>query len=147
MRPATSRNFPVIPGPGKCNPQLCEISNNDHFAFERIDCDGVGILERPLVLSFNAGSELADQVLAIFDGAGNELTTIPASDASSTASGVCFFEFTVDELPDPFEARWRDRDAESHVAGPCSPADLRNALVRGDNEAAERLAIPPNDDA
>jgi hypothetical protein len=100
----------------------------------------------PLIVArFDTQSEARDKTvqLVVFDGADNEVRTIPGEKATDTSEGFFVFRFNPSELPDPVRLEWRTADGEFHLAGPCSPAQLRDALAGLDLEQGHSLVRDP----
>jgi hypothetical protein len=97
--------------------------------------------------------------LVVFDGSGSEVRVIPGQRATDTRDGFFLFRFDPTELPDPVRLEWRTSEGEFHLAGPCSPSELRDALAGLDLNKGHALVgsgrpdddppsppTPPNDD-
>jgi hypothetical protein len=54
-------------------------------------------------------------------------------------SGFRHFIIGPGALPNPVELRWRMEELDIHVAGPCDPIKLRDALVTIDLETGQKL--------
>ncbi len=97
--------------------------------------------------------------LVIFDGSDKEIQRIPGAKATDDRAGFFLFRFDPSALPNPVRLQWETAEGERHLAGPCSPADLREALstldlkkgntLIGDPRATENIEpvpTPPSDD-
>jgi hypothetical protein len=87
--------------------------------------------------------------LLVADGAGNVTRTIEA-DAGRAQDGYLVFALDPAELPNPFTLRRRAGDgSEAHLAGPCDPGALRDAIVgeQWDTVASLVGSAPADDDA
>lgn len=99
----------------------------------------------PLVISVFIGTtniENTNGELLVLDDNGEEFKVVPLNDATKISNGFAFFVLDPSEFPKSIEIRWRKNDETVHLAGPCSPIDLRKALVEGDLKKADALAHP-----
>ncbi|MEZ4458102.1 MAG: hypothetical protein R2882_16380, partial [Gemmatimonadales bacterium] len=57
------------------------------------------------------------------------------------AGDASFRQFVIGPglLPNPVQLRWRLNEFDIHVAGPCDPVKLRDALVTNDPETGQAL--------
>jgi len=116
----------------------------------------------PLIVTrFDTLSEKRDTTveLVVFDGTDKEVRIIPGERATDTRNGIFLFRFDPSDLPDPVRLEWRTADGVFHLAGPCSPAELRDALAKLDLDKGHQLVgdrgkdedpptppTPPSDD-
>jgi hypothetical protein len=116
----------------------------------------------PLIVTrFDTHSEKRDSTveLVVFDGSDKEVRIIPGDKATDTRDGHFLFRFDPTELPDPVRLEWRTAEGEFHLAGPCSPSELRDALAGLDLDKGHTLVgdrrkdrnppappTPPSDD-
>src|SRR5262249_45806705 len=86
----------------------------------------------PLIVArFDTNSEKRDSTieLVVFDGSQRQVRIIPGKKATDTRDGFFLFRLDPSELPDPVRLEWRTAEGEFHLAGPCSPSELRDALA------------------
>jgi len=86
-----------------------------------------------------------DVLLVAFDAAGQEVLSIPGEKATDTQNGVFLFRLNLAQLPDPVRLEWHTSDGATHLAGPCSPSELRDALSTPDLARSQALVGDPGD--
>ena len=82
--------------------------------------------------------EQAEESLLVLDSAGTVVQSIPPTDANK-GPGLRHFTLGPGTLPNPVEVRWKLGELNIHVAGPCDPLELRNALVAKELEKGQTL--------
>lgn len=99
----------------------------------------------PLVVAiFDTHTEERDAKvqLRVFDGSGTLVRTI-AGEAADDRAGFFLFRIDPATLPNPVRLQWRTADGDRHLAGPCDPGALRDALADPDLETAKTLTRDP----
>lgn len=81
--------------------------------------------------------------LVVFDGQGNEVRTIAGTKETEDAGGFFVFRLDPAQLPDPVRLAWRSDQGVRHLAGPCNPVQLRDALAQPNLEAGHDLVGSP----
>ncbi|MGE0438841.1 MAG: OmpA family protein [Gemmatimonadales bacterium] len=99
------------------------------------------LLRTPLEVAVFVGSLAADpevEELVALDSLGQVAKAFKPADRSRDAS---FRQFVIGPglLPNPVQLRWRLNEFDIHVAGPCDPVKLRDALVTNDSETGQAL--------
>jgi hypothetical protein len=99
----------------------------------------------PLIVAlFDTHSEERDSKmqLLVFDDSGKEVRSIPGEKSDERAG---FFLFRLDpaKLPNPVRLEWKTADGKVHLAGPCDPTALRDALASPDLDEALVLTRDP----
>ncbi len=99
------------------------------------------LLRTPLEVSVFVGSlddDLEVEELVALDSLGRVARTFKPTDRVKEAS---FRHFVIGPglLPNPVELRWRMDEFDIHVAGPCDPVKLRDALVSNDHDTGQAL--------
>ena len=92
-----------------------------------------------------AGERDRSVELVVFDGGGKEVQSIRGTRETEDPGG--FFVFRVDpaNLPDPVRLQWRNDEGVRHLAGPCSPVQLRDALASPDLKTGHVLVREPTE--
>ena len=80
--------------------------------------------------------------LVVFDGLDREVRTIPG-EQSDNRGGFFLFRLDPANLPNPVRLEWRTAEGLEHLAGPCDPSELRDALASPDLERADALTRDP----
>jgi hypothetical protein len=104
----------------------------------------------PLIVAlFDTHTEQRDSTmeLLVFDGSDKQVRSIPGQ-RSDDRAGFFLFRFDPALLPNPVRLEWRTADGNRHLAGPCDPSELRDALASPDLQTADTLTrdAPPTPD-
>jgi hypothetical protein len=99
------------------------------------------LLRTPLEVAVFVGAlddDLEVEELVALDGNRQVVRTFKPTDRTKEAA---FRHFVIGPglLPNPVELRWRMDEFDIHVAGPCDPVKLRDALVTNDIETGQAL--------
>jgi hypothetical protein len=81
--------------------------------------------------------------LIVLDGKGREVRRIPGTREVQDAGGFFVFRLDPADLPDPVQLAWQTSEGNRHVAGPCSPFQLQDALGRPDLKTGHDLVGDP----
>jgi Putative peptidoglycan binding domain len=99
------------------------------------------LLTVPLEITIFVGLSVpasANEELAVLDGQGLQTQSLPPKDVNRGV-GLRHFVLGPGKLPNPVELRWRLDGLDVHIAGPCDPLALRNALVSRDLDTSQDL--------
>ncbi|MGZ5090779.1 MAG: OmpA family protein [Burkholderiales bacterium] len=80
--------------------------------------------------------------LLVFDGSDKQVLSIPG-ERSDERAGFFLFRFDPATLPNPVRLEWRTSSGNRHLAGPCNPVELRDALASPDLKTADALTRDP----
>jgi hypothetical protein len=80
--------------------------------------------------------------LLVFDGSDKQVRSIPG-ERSDERAGFFLFRFDPATLPNPVRLEWRTSEGDRHLAGPCDPSQLRDALASPDLQTADALTRDP----
>ncbi|MDX2060749.1 MAG: hypothetical protein SFV24_23255, partial [Gemmatimonadales bacterium] len=99
------------------------------------------LLRTPLEVAVFVGSlddDLEVEEMVALDAFGKVARTFKPTDRVKEAS---FRHFVIGPglLPNPVQLRWRMDEFDLHVAGPCDPVKLRDALVTNDHDTGQAL--------